>query len=334
MKSRFPGCLFAFISFFLVISLLFNAGLLIFILEFNSEQGVHKETVYDEELIEGSLKSKDKIAVIDLYGIITSSSETGDFASSMVDELTLKLKQAREDDAVKAIILRIDSPGGEVNASDLIYHEIKKTRAVKPVIVYMGSVAASGGFYAAMGSSYIIANDLTITGSIGVILQSINYKDLIGKIGVKAVTFKSGKFKDLLNGARDITPEEQALVQQMIDDTYNKFVGIVAHERKLDGNQLKNTIADGRILSGTQAKAERLIDGIGYFEDALAKAKELGHVKNPEVIHYSPPFNLGHYLHLLGEAKSPSFKIQVGPEALKLESGKLYYLSTSLFSDI
>jgi protease-4 len=336
MNSRFQGCLLAFLITFLVISLFLNIGLIGVLVSSGDEQfGVKKQPSYEEEFIEGNSSSKDKITVIDLQGII-SSAETSQFTGSMVDEVVGKLKQAREDKHVRAVILKIDSPGGEVNASDILYHEIKKTNAIKPVVVFMGSLAASGGFYAAMGSTYIIASDLTLTGSIGVILQTVNYKDLIDKIGIKSVVFKSGKFKDMLNGARVITPEEKALVQKMIDETYDKFVGIVAHERKLNEAMLRQNIADGRVLSGAEAKNDKLIDGLGYMENAIAKAKELGKTKNPQIIRYTSQFNWTRYLRMLGrsQAQSGSVRLLVGPQSLQLESGKLYFLSPHLFSGL
>jgi len=337
MKSRFQGCLLAFLIVFLVVSLFLNAGLIAALFATGDEQfSTKKEPSYEEEFVEGNSKSKDKVVIIDLQGIITST-ETSQLTGSMVDEVVGKLKQAREDKNVRAVILRIDSPGGEVNASDILYHEIKKTRDVghKPVIVYMGSLAASGGFYAAMGSSYIIANDTTLTGSIGVILETLNYKDLVDKIGVKVVVFKSGKFKDLLNGGRVMTPEEAKLVQSMIDETYDKFVGIVARERKLDEGMLRRDIADGRVLSGLEAKKDNLIDGLGYMEDVIAKSKELGKTKEPQIVKYSSQFNWARYLRMIGRSQASadrSLRLVLGPQSLQLEAGKLYFLSPHLFS--
>jgi protease-4 len=335
MKVR--GCLIGLLVFFLATSVLVNVGLIsTMVLSLEKEPKLEKEK-YEEQFIEGNEKAKDKIVVVDLTGLITSSAES-QMMESMMSEVVGKLRQAREESSVKAVILRIDSPGGEVNASDVIYHEVKKTRMVKPVIVFMESVCASGGFYAAMGGTHIIANELTITGSIGVIMQTINYKDLIDKIGVKAVTFKSGKLKDLLNGGREITPEESALVQGMIDETYNKFVSIVAKElgaryKDVTLEYLKNGIADGRILSGPQAKQFKLVDELGYFEDAVKKAKELGKPKGePAVVRYTAGFTLARYLKLLGKNETPALKVQLGPERLRLEAGKLYYLPAYLFS--
>jgi protease-4 len=334
MKNRFGGCFTVGVSLLLVISLFLN---LIFIVALGSRHSVKtvKEKSFHEELIDGETSDSDKIAVIDLTGVISSRID-GQSGDSMVEDIVAKLKQAREEDDVKAIIVRIDSPGGEVNASDILYHEVAKVRdtAKKPVVIYMESVAASGGFYTAMGGSYIMASDLTITASIGVILQTINYKDLFTKVGLKSVTFKSGKMKDVLNPARDITPEEEQYIQSLIGETYEKFVGIVAKERHLDLQTLKDGIADGRIVSGKQAVEAKLVDKLGYFEDAIKKAKDLAGLKTAQVVRYNVPFSFSKFFKLLGKSPVSSIKVQVGPEAMGLESGKLYYISTHLFSGL
>ena len=152
------------------------------------------------------------------------------------------------------------------------------------------TVGASGAYYAAMGSSYVMATDLTITGSIGVIMQSFTFAGLMDKVGVKSYTFKSGKYKDILNPMREPTPGETNLVQDLIMEVYDKFVGIVAKERKMDLDGLKSGLADGRILSGKQAKDAGFIDEVGYFDDAVGKAKALANIKEAKVIRYIAPF--------------------------------------------
>src|SRR5437764_1769589 len=183
--------------------------------------------------------NNDKIAVIPLRGLI-SSSLPGNVGESMVDDMRLALQQARDDDHVRAVVLEIDSPGGEVTASDVIYNWVVKTRTKKPVIVYMDSLAASGGYYVACGGKYLMANETTITGSIGVIIQTLNYEQLFNKVGLASVVFKSGKFKDMLNGARPMTEEEKQYVQSFVMGTYEKFLGIVAKERNLPADGLRN----------------------------------------------------------------------------------------------
>src|SRR4051812_41671508 len=272
----------------------------------------------------GARGSWDKIAVIPMRGLI-SSSLSGNVGDSMVDDMRLALQQARDDDRVRAVVLEIDSPGGEVTASDVIYNWVVKTRAKKPVVVYMDSLAASGGYYVACGGKYLMANETTITGSIGVIIQTLNYEQLFNKLGLASVVFKSGKFKDILNGARPMTPEERDYIQSFVMKTYEKFLGIVAHERHLDANELRNTIADGRIMSGKDAVDNKLIDGVGQIEDAFRKAKELGGTSDATIVKYGPPFSLGRLIHALGQTEKIEIKL---PNQItsQLESGRAYFL--------
>ncbi|MFL6528034.1 MAG: signal peptide peptidase SppA [Chthoniobacterales bacterium] len=268
--------------------------------------------------------ARDKIAVIPLRGLI-SSSIPGSVSDNMVDDMRYALEQARDDDRIKAIVLEIDSPGGEVTASDVIYNAVVRTRARKPVVIYMDSLAASGGYYVACGGKYLMANETTITGSIGVIIQTLNYEQLFNKLGLASVVFKSGKFKDILNGARPMTPEERDYIQSFVMKTYEKFLGVVAHERHLDANQLRNTIADGRIMSGKDAVDNKLIDGVGQIEDAFRKAKELGGASDPTIVKYGPPFSLGRLFRALGQTEKIEIKL---PNQItsQLESGRAYFL--------
>ncbi|HEY2569695.1 MAG TPA: signal peptide peptidase SppA [Candidatus Udaeobacter sp.] len=273
----------------------------------------------------GARATTDKIAVITMRGLI-SSSLPGTVTDSMVDDMRAALQQARDDSRVKAIVLEIDSPGGEVTASDAIYNALLKVRSRKPVVVYMDSLAASGGYYVSCGGKFLMASDTTITGSIGVIIQTLNYEQLFNKVGLASVVFKSGKFKDMLNGARPITPEERDLVQSFIMKTYDKFLGIVAKERNLPADLLRNTIADGRILSGKDAYEHKLIDGLGELDDAFGKAKELGNAPDAKVVKYGPPFSLSRFFRVFGETDS---KIELTlPRQLvpQLESGRAYFL--------
>jgi len=273
----------------------------------------------------GARGSLDKIAVITMRGLI-SSSLPGSVTDSMVDDMRAALQQARDDSRVKAIVLEIDSPGGEVTASDAIYSALVKARARKPVVVYMDSLAASGGYYVSCGGKFLMANETTITGSIGVIIQTLNYEQLFNKVGLASVVFKSGKFKDMLNGARPITPDERELVQNFIMKTYDKFLGIVAKERNLPADLLRNTIADGRILSGKEALEHKLIDGLGELDDAYYKAKELGNAPDAKVVKYGPPFSLSRFLRIFGESES-KIELQLPKQLLpQLESGRAYFL--------
>ena len=271
----------------------------------------------------GSRGNRDRIAVIPMRGLI-STSIPGNASDNMVDDMRLALQQARDDDHVKAVVLEIDSPGGEVTAADIIYNAVTKTRAKKPVVVYMDSLAASGGYYISCGGKYLMANETTITGSIGVIIQTLNYEQLFNKVGLASVVFKSGKFKDLLNGARPMMPEEREFVQNFVMKTYDKFLGIVSRERSLSADGLRNTIADGRILSGKEALENKLIDGLGQIEDAYAKAKQLGNAPDAYVVRYTPPFSLGRIFRAFSETGKVQLEL---PKQFtsQLESGRAYY---------
>jgi len=273
----------------------------------------------------GARGSGDKIAVIMMRGLI-SSSLPGNVGDTMVDDMRLALQQARDDDHVRAVVLEIDSPGGEVTASDTIYNWVVKTRVKKPVIVYMDSLAASGGYYVACGGKYLMANETTITGSIGVIIQTLNYEQLFNKVGLASVVFKSGKFKDMLSGTRPVSPEEREYVQSFVMKTYDKFLGIVASERNLPAEALRNSVADGRILSGRDALDHKLIDAVGQIEDAFTKAKELGRAPGATVVKYGPPFSLGRLFRAFGSTEN---KIELTlPKQLmpQLETGRAYFL--------
>jgi protease IV len=282
----------------------------------------------EQTLVDGD-KTQDKIAVIYLRGMI-SGYEPGGFGDTAVDDIKIQLKQAADDPKVKAVVLHIDSPGGEVTASDIIYQALRQFRddRKKPIVAYMGALAASGGYYVACGTSHVIANDTTFTGSIGVIMSSIKYKGLSEKVGVEMVTFKSGKFKDMLSGARDLSDEEKEYVQKLIMQTYDKFVGIVAKERKLDEGELRNGLADGRVITGKDAAEAKLIDQIGTIEDAYAKAMALGQTKAAHVVRYEAPFRLGRLFSLFGQADAPR-KVEIDFTASllpKLQPGRAYYL--------
>jgi len=219
----------------------------------------------------GSIKGN-RVGQIDIKGTILSSQET-----------LKQIKDFRKESAVKAILLRIDSPGGAVAPSQEIYREIRRTAQNKPVVASLGSVAASGGYYIASAASCIVANPGTITGSIGVIIHLPNLRDLFGKIGYQMTTIKSGKFKDVGNPARDMTPEEKELLQTTIDETYRQFVHDVASARNLPEEHVR-AIADGRVIMGEKALELKLIDQLGNFEDAVIKAGELGKIEGePEV---------------------------------------------------
>ena len=328
MADRKTGCLTLFLFVALCASLFLNFILTLALFRRGVTGIADQEPLarFREVTVERGRGSLDKIALITMRGLI-SSSIPGNVGDSMVDDLRAALRQARDDDRVKAIVLEIDSPGGEVTAADQIYTAVANARAKKPVVVYMDSLAASGGYYVSCGAKYVMANETTITGSIGVIIQTLNYQHLFDKVGLASVVFKSGKFKDILNGARPMTPEEQALIQDFVMKTYDKFLGVVAKERNLPADSLRNGIADGRILSGREALNNKLIDGLGQIEDAFNKARELGGAPGAAVVKYGPPFSLSRVFRAFGRAPDAKIQLELPKELVpQLESGHAYYL--------
>ncbi|MCS7092294.1 MAG: signal peptide peptidase SppA [Patescibacteria group bacterium] len=237
-------------------------------------------------------KGENKIAVINIDGIIVETFES-DGISSLSDNYTSAreikriLEEIRNDNSVKALILRVNSPGGSAAASDEILSEIKryKSETKLPVVAYLADVAASGGYYVAMGSDKIITNPATITGSIGVILSYLSFKELADKYGVKHIVYKSGEFKNLADSFSVPTEQEAKILQSVIDDTYNTFVKAVSEGRELDESYVRK-IADGRIYSANQAMEAKLVDEIGNFENSIALAKKLANITEASVFEY------------------------------------------------
>jgi protease IV len=213
------------------------------------------------------------VGLVEVKGLIIDSQET-----------VRQLNELRENERVKAIVLRIDSPGGVVGPSQEIYAEVKKLSAVKKVVVSMGSLAASGGYYIAAPAVRIIANPGTITGSIGVLMKFSNVEGLLGKIGMKAFTLKTGKYKDVGSPVRPMSDQDKVMLQGVIDSAHGQFVKAVAEGRKLPVEEVRQ-IADGRIFTGEQALALKLVDRLGTLQDAVEEAGKLAGIKGePQVI--------------------------------------------------
>jgi protease-4 len=244
--------------------------------------------------------------------------------SGMVSNERLIIKQIdnfRDDKSVKAIVLRIDSPGGAVGPSQEIYHELKKLAQEKPVIVSFGAVAASGGYYLAMAGERIFANPGTITGSIGVVMSFPDYQELMGKVGIKSEVIKSGPYKDLGSATRDMTDDERSLLQEMISDVHRQFVEAVSAGRNIPVAELAPYV-DGRIFTGRQALTIGLIDELGSFNDAVDHAAmRAGLVGEPDLV-YPPPERqefLQRYLNILLNrfgGVSMALKDAMGPKYL------------------
>ncbi|NOY74759.1 MAG: signal peptide peptidase SppA [Kiritimatiellaeota bacterium] len=290
-----------------------------------------------EGFLSGNAGASNKIVVIDIKGIIANvESGFGGGSVANPDLICAEIARAAEDDSVKAVILRVDTPGGEVTAADTIYHAIREfsMKTKKPVVASMGSLAASGGVYVAVAADYIIANRLTTTGSIGVIAQTYNYEELLRKIGLKSEVFKSGPMKDLLNGARPTTEAEREIIQAFIDEVYGDFVKIVADRRtEISEEMIRTTpIGDGRIYSGRQALKYGLIDQLGYFNDAVEKAASLASLKKSKfkVVEYKRAFSFSDFFAAL-KSEPPTLKLQLpGVRGNIVGRGKFFLLPKDL----
>lgn len=230
-----------------------------------------------------------QLAVIHVEGVIMGGRGQSGLLGEIggTEAVIRQLHQARDDQSVKAIVLRINSPGGSVPATQELGEEITKIRSAgKPVIVSMGDVAASGGYWLAALADKVYANPSTLTGSIGVYMPYSNWEELYKKIGVHQEKIKSGAHKDILSPERPITPEERAIIQGMVDEMYEQFVAVVAEGRKMDPVRVRQ-IADGRIYTGKQAKELGLVDELGNFYDAIEGAAKIAGIKGkPQIKEY------------------------------------------------
>lgn len=225
-------------------------------------------------IVSGGGVTGDKVAVVDIRGVIADPYE-----------VNKTLRELGERDDVKAVVLRIESPGGAVGPSQEIHGEILRLKEKKTVVASMGAIAASGGYYAAVAADRIMANPGTITGSIGVIVEFVNAQELLGKIGLKGYVVKSGKYKDVGSPLREMEKEERELLQTLINDVNGQFIKAVAEGRNLKTEEVRR-IADGRIFTGAQAKELKLVDELGGLSDAISLSASLAGIEGePSVIY-------------------------------------------------
>jgi protease-4 len=304
------------------------------------------------EVVLEQAPTRDKIAVVEVQGVI--SSYAWDYrGNNLVTFVEDQLEMAGADDHVKAVLLKIDSPGGEVLASDEIYKLLAEFQEEhdKPVVAAMGTVAASGGYYVAAPCRWIVANELTITGSIGVIMQSYNWRALMDKVGVRPQVFKSGVFKDMMSPDKaesEITSEERRMVQDLVNETFERFKSVIeegrglAHARNED-NSGESTdrgralaanwtdYADGRLLSGKEAWRLGFVDELGDFAAAAERTRKLAGIEDAKLIQYLRPPTFGSLFRLLGQGPDTKTKVEVdlGLPMPKLRAG-LYFLAPHL----
>ncbi len=243
-----------------------------------------------ETQVDGSGKAK--VLLIEISGMISSQEKEG-FRStpSMIASVKEQLTRAAKDESIKAVVLRINTPGGTVTASDIIYHELKTFKANRkiPIVASIMDLGTSGGYYIAAAADWVLAHPSSVTGSIGVIMLTVNAKGLLEKIGVEATAVTSGPRKDMGSPFRTMTIEERAIFQGLIDSFYQRFLTIVQEGRSnLQVEQIKR-LADGRIYTGEQAKEAGLVDQIGYLEDAVEVAKKQAGLTEARVVTYQRP---------------------------------------------
>lgn len=337
-KKRKMGCFFKIV----ICVVLVFIGLVILGNLFRSDGkdvNLYSSEKIEQVYVSGNQKSLNKIAIIYVHGIIINGVDAWDNVAN-ADYIANQIYSAQIDPEVRAILLEVNSPGGEVSAADKIYHYIAKFKATnRPVVALFNSMAASGGYYISAQSDWIVSGRLSITGSIGVIIDNIKYYDLLGKIGVQDEVYKTGEFKDLLNPARPTTLPEKEILKNMIDESYNVFVGIVSQGRILKNEKLtieyikKSEVGDGRVFSGQEALKLGLVDQLGYYGDALDKAIFLARLdKNDvQVVRYEEKFTFEQFL---SRFMVKNFKINLEIPGIKRESsiqpGNFYYLYRGL----
>ncbi|MBF0225335.1 MAG: signal peptide peptidase SppA [Desulfobacterales bacterium] len=255
---------------------------------------------------DSTFETGEVVGVVEINGVIADSKE---ILKNIVD--------FRKNSDVKAIVIRINSPGGGVGASQEIYAEIVKTSKVKKVIASFGGVAASGGYYVASAADGIISSQGTITGSIGVIMAYTNFKELLDKIGLVPVVIKSGEYKDVGSPVRDLTEKDKAILQSLATVIHNQFISDVAAGRKMEIEKVTE-IADGRIFSGAEAKDLGLVDKIGNFEDAVEWAGRLGGIKG-EIVAVYPKQDKLSFLKYLAESSVQNFITNSFSQSLKAD---------------
>ena len=294
---------------------------------------VQNTNALHEVQVEKGKRGRDKIAMIEVEGMLVNA-KSGGFLQATENPLSLftqQMEQAARDKDVKAVVLRVNSPGGTVTASDTMYQIVMrfKQRTCKPVVASMQEVAASGGYYVALAADRTIAQPTTVVGSIGVIFNTFDLSGTMAKIGAQANAIKSGPLKDMGSPFKHLTPEERAVMQGMVDEYYARFLDVLETHRNLPESELRKTVTDGRVFSGQRAKDLGLIDDIGLLEDAIDVARRMADAPGAKVVMYKRPY--GYRGSIYAETNVPQPQAAGGVTRLELPGGPIlptgfYYL--------
>jgi protease-4 len=286
----------------------------------------------EERQVSGS--GSKKVLLIDISGEITSEERADPLGlrsnESTVARVEAELEQAADDDKIVAIVLRINSPGGTVTGSDIIYDRLMRFKGEfkVPIMVQMMDVAASGGYYIALAGDEIIASPTSITGSIGVIFTSISVEGLLGKVGVRNQTVVSGKMKDIGSPLREMTPAERQVLEALVGDMFQRFAGLVRERRPNLTDEMKAEMIDGRVFSAQQALAGGLVDDIGYLDGAIERAKLRAGVREAMVIRYRRQDEFADSLYSRAPAGPPQMNLlNINLESLARTPSFLYLWS-------
>jgi len=294
---------------------------------------------YSESLVMGDEKSKSKILELSLFGVIMDKEDNYRSKDSIVSRMRTELQMARKDESIKGVLLVINSPGGGITASDVLWKEVSRFKAEKkiPVVAYCKDLTASGGYYVANATDYIMAHETSLVGNIGVIAEFVCVKELINKIGVDVNIIKSNTFdgkesvKDMGSPFRTMKPKEKKIFQDMINEMWNRFVDVVAEGRKkvLTREQVAK-LADGAIYTGKGAKEKKLIDECGFKEDAFNKVKQMASLQEAKLVRYKHRYSP--LAEIFGSKLKGGSTIQIGPDFSELlhdRSPRLMYLWTA-----
>lgn len=273
----------------ILMSILFLAGCTCFSIPLMQREGKLEETVV-------SGKGKDKILLVDISGVISSKEQgRGLFGerASMVSRVREELEKASKDERVRGVILRLNTPGGTITASDIIYQEIKRFKRERnlPVVACMMELATSGGYYVATAADTIVAHPTTVTGSLGAIAIKFNAEGLMEKIGIEDETIMAGDKKDLFSPLRPLTEEERVIIQDMLNEFHQRFISLIAENRKTLSLEQVKPLADGRVYTADQALKNGLVDEVGYLDDVIEMVKGKAGLEKAKVVMYHRPYS-------------------------------------------